>query len=281
MAKISAQSVKAYKNLKFLNSPDARLIRMMAEYLEPLSRFRYHEIADTIVFFGSSRIRSSDSVHKDIEKFKKLSSRARQKNHRTLAKLKVELDMAHYYDDALVLSRKLTEWSKSLEKGQRRFTVCTGGSGGIMEAANRGAREASGLSIGLNISLPLEEAANPYITPDLGFEFHYFFMRKFWFVYLAKALIIFPGGFGTLDELFEVLTLIQTKKTRKKMPIVVYGTDYWNEVINFDTLVRRGSIEAKDLNSIHFSNDPQEAFSYLSSTLSKLHLKRKKGKPRL
>ena len=217
MAKIPAQSVKAYKNHKFLNSPDARLIRMMAEYLEPLSRFRYHEIADTIVFFGSSRIRSSDSVHKDIEKFKKLSSRARQKNHRTLAKLKVELDMAHYYDDALVLSRKLTEWSKSLEKGQRRFTVCTGGSGGIMEAANRGAREANGLSIGLNISLPLEEAANPYITPDLRFEFHYFFMRKFWFVYLAKALIIFPGGFGTLDELFEVLTLMQTKKTRKKM----------------------------------------------------------------
>ncbi|MBW1856510.1 MAG: TIGR00730 family Rossman fold protein [Deltaproteobacteria bacterium] len=277
MAKISAQSVKAYKNHKFLNSPDARLIRMMAEYLEPLSRFRYHEIADTIVFFGSSRIRSSDSVHKDIEKFKKLSSRARQKNHRTLAKLKVELDMAHYYDDALVLSRKLTEWSKSLEKGQRRFTVCTGGSGGIMEAANRGAREANGLSIGLNISLPLEEAANPYITPDLGFEFHYFFMRKFWFVYLAKALIIFPGGFGTLDELFEVLTLMQTKKTRKKMPVVVYGTDYWNEVINFDALVRRGSIEAKDLNLIHFSNDPQETFSYLSRTLSKLHLKRKKG----
>jgi uncharacterized protein (TIGR00730 family) len=245
--------------------------------LEPLSRFRYHEIADTIVFFGSSRIRSSDSVHKDIEKFKKLSSRARQKNHRTLAKLKVELDMAHYYDDALVLSRKLTEWSKSLEKGQRRFTVCTGGSGGIMEAANRGAREANGLSIGLNISLPLEEAANPYITPDLRFEFHYFFMRKFWFVYLAKALIIFPGGFGTLDELFEVLTLIQTKKTRKQMPVVVYGTDYWNEVINFDALVRRGSIEAKDLNLIHFSNDPQETFSYLSRTLSKLDPKRKKG----
>jgi hypothetical protein len=189
--------------------------------------------------------------------------------------------MARYYDDAVVLARKLTEWSKRLEKGQRRFIVCTGGSGGIMEAANRGAREANGLSIGLNISLPAEETANPYITPDLRFEFHYFFMRKFWFVYLAKALVIFPGGFGTLDELFEVLTLIQTKKARKQMPIVVYGTDYWNEVINFDALVRRGSIEAKDLNSIHFSNDPQEAFSYLSSTLSKLHLKRKKGKPRL
>lgn len=277
MAKNPAQSVKAYKNPKFLNNPDARLIRMMAEYLEPLSRFRRYEIADTLVFFGSSSIRSSNSVNKDIKKFKKLSSRSRQKNHRMLAKLQVELEMARYYDDAVVLARKLTEWSKSLEKGNRRFIICTGGAGGIMEAANRGAREAHGHSIGLNISLPLEQAANPYITPDLNFEFHYFFMRKFWFVYLAKALIIFPGGFGTLDELFEVLTLIQTKKLRKQMPVVVYGTDYWNEVINFDALARRGTIEAKDLNLIHFSNDPQEAFSYLSNALSKLHLKRKKG----
>lgn len=277
MAKNPAQSVKAYKNPKFLNNPDARLIRMMAEYLEPLSRFRRYEIADTLVFFGSSGIRSSNSVNKDIKKFKKLSSRSRQKNHRMLAKLQVELEMARYYDDAVVLARKLTEWSKSLEKGNRRFIICTGGAGGIMEAANRGAREAHGHSIGLNISLPLEQAANPYITPDLNFEFHYFFMRKFWFVYLAKALIIFPGGFGTLDELFEVLTLIQTKKLRKQMPVVVYGTDYWNEVINFDALARRGTIEAKDLNLIHFSNDPQEAFSYLSNALSKLHLKRKKG----
>ena len=276
MTKISDQSIKAYKNLNVLNSPDARLIRMMAEYLEPLSRFRHYEIADTLVFFGSSRIRSSASVHKDIEKFKKLSSPARQKNHRTLAKLKVELEMARYYDDAVVLARKLTEWSKSLEKGQRRFIICTGGGEGIMEAANRGAREAHGLSIGLNISLPLEQAANPYITPDLNFEFHYFFMRKFWFVYLAKALIIFPGGFGTLDELFEVLTLIQTKKSRKKMPVVVYGMDYWNDVINFDALAKRGCIDAKDLNLIHFSNDPEEAFTYLSNALSKLYLKRGK-----
>ncbi len=276
MTKIPDQFVKAYKSTKFLNSPDARLVRMMAEYLEPFNRFRRHEIADTLVFFGSSRIRSSDSVRKDIEKLEKPSSQARQKNHRGLAKLKVELEMAHYYDDAVVLSRKLTEWSKSLEKGQRRFIICTGGAGGIMEAANRGAREANGLSIGLNISLPLEQGGNPYITSDLNFEFHYFFMRKFWFVYLAKALIIFPGGFGTLDELFEVLTLIQTKKSRKKMPVVVYGTDYWNEVINFDALVRRGCIDAKDLNLIHFSNDPQEALTYISNALSKLYLKRRK-----
>ena len=144
-----------------------------------------------------------------------------------------------------------------------------------MEAANRGAKEANGLSIGLNISIPLEQKPNQYITPELNFEFHYFFMRKFWFVYLAKALIIFPGGFGTLDELFEVLTLIQTRKSRKQMPVVVYGMDYWNEVINFDALVRRGCIAAKDLNLIHFSNDPQEAFSYLSTSLEKLYLKKR------
>lgn len=276
MTKIPSQLVKAYKNNKFLNSPDARLIRMMAEYLEPFNRFRRYEIADTLVFFGSSRIRSSDSVRKDMKTLEQPSSRAPQKNHRRLSQLKAELEMAHYYDDALVLSRKLTEWSKSLVKGQRHFIICTGGGGGIMEAANRGAREANGLSIGLNISLPLEQGNNPYITSDLNFEFHYFFMRKFWFVYLAKALIIFPGGFGTLDELFEVLTLMQTKKSRKKMPVVIYGTDYWKEVIDFDAMVRRGCIDAKDLQLIHFSNDPQEAFTYLSNALSKLYLKRGK-----
>ena len=219
--------VKAYKNLSFLNSPDARLIRMLAEYQEPLSRFRRFGIADTIVFFGSARTRSSDLVRKDLNKFKKLSAQYRRKNKRTLEKLEGELEMARYYDDAVVLARKLTKWSRNLEKGQRRFIISTGGGGGIMEAANRGAKEARGLSVGLNISLPFEQEPNPYITPDLSFDFHYFFMRKFWFVYLAKGLIVFPGGFGTCDELFEVLTLIQTRKTRKPMPVVVYGSDYW------------------------------------------------------
>lgn len=270
--------VKAYKNLPFLNSPDARLIRMLAEYQEPLSRFRRFGIADTIVFFGSARTRSSDLVRKDINKLKKLSAQDMRKNRRALAKLNNELEMARYYDDAVVLARKLTEWSKNLEKGQRRFIISTGGGGGIMEAANRGAKEARGLSIGLNISLPFEQEPNPYITPDLSFDFHYFFMRKFWFVYLAKGLIIFPGGFGTCDELFEVLTLIQTRKTSKPMPVVVYGTDYWNEIINFDALVKRGTIDAKDLKLIHFSNDPDDAFTYLSKELSKLHFRKKKRK---
>jgi uncharacterized protein (TIGR00730 family) len=270
--------VKAYKNLSFLNSPDARLIRMLAEYQEPLSRFRRFGIADTIVFFGSARTRSSDLVRKDLNKLKKRSEQDRRKNKRTLEKLEGELEMARYYDDAVVLARKLTEWSRNLEKGQRRFIISTGGGGGIMEAANRGAKEARGLSIGLNISLPFEQEPNPYITPDLSFDFHYFFMRKFWFVYLAKGLIIFPGGFGTCDELFEVLTLIQTRKTRKPMPVVVYGSDYWNEIINFDALVKRGTIDAKDLKLIHFSNDPNEAFTYLSKELSKLHFRKKKSR---
>jgi len=273
MAKGSRQGVKAYKNQKFLNSPDARIIRMMAEYLEPLSRFRYHGIDDTIVFFGSSRFRSSDAVRHDMEQLQQSSSPAGEENRRTLMRLTEELAMARYYDDAVILARKLTEWSKNLAKGQKRFIICTGGGRGIMEAANRGASEANGQSIGLNITLPLEQVPNPFITADLNFEFHYFFMRKFWFVYLAKALIIFPGGFGTLDELFEVLTLMQTKKSRKNMPVVVYGTDYWREVINFDALVRKGAVEPEDINLIHFSNDPEEAFSYLADTLTGLHLR--------
>ena len=275
MTKKTSKSVKAYKNLPFLNSPDARIIRMMSEYVEPLSRFRRYKVADTLVFFGSARIRSSDAVKKDIENVKRLSPQALKKNPARLTQLEGELDMARYYDDAVILARKLTEWSMGLGKTKRRFIVCTGGAGGIMEAANRGADEAGGLSIGLNISLPQEQSANPYITSDLDFEFHYFFMRKFWFVYLAKALIIFPGGFGTFDELFEVLTLIQTGKSRKKMPVVVYGTDYWNEIINFEALVRRGTIGAEDLNLIHFSNDPEEAFTYLTNALSNLYFKKK------
>jgi hypothetical protein len=271
------KAIKAYKNQKFLNSPDARIIRIMAEYLEPLNRFHTHGIDDTIVFFGSSRFRSSAAVKKDMEQLQHQEGHTAEDRGKALARLNHELVMSRYYDDAVTLSRKLTGWSKGLGKGQKRFIICTGGGPGIMEAANRGASEANGQSIGLNITLPLEQSPNPFVTADLNFEFHYFFMRKFWFVYLAKALVIFPGGFGTLDELFEVLTLMQTKRSRKPMPVVVYGTDYWNEVINFDALVHKGAIGPEDLKLIHFSNDPEEAFSYLAQALTELHLRGNKN----
>jgi hypothetical protein len=273
----ATKAIKAYKNQKFLNSPDARIIRIMAEYLEPLNRFYTHGIDDTIVFFGSSRFRSSEAVKRDMERLQPHAGQAAEDSRTKLAGLNHELAMSRYYDDAVTLSRKLTEWSKGLGKGQKRFIICTGGGPGIMEAANRGASEASGQSIGLNITLPLEQSPNPFVTTDLSFEFHYFFMRKFWFVYLAKALVIFPGGFGTLDELFEVLTLMQTKRSRKPMPVVVYGTDYWNEVINFNALVDKGAIGPEDLNLIHFSNDPDEAFAYLAQMLTELHLRGSKN----
>jgi len=239
------QPVKAYKNLKFLNSPDARALRILAEYLEPLSRFKKYQIVDTIVFFGSARtkpMKEAKANLREIEaKIKDLESKGKpvpQSLIEERAKAEIDVYMARYYEDAVELARLITEWSKSLgDANGHRFVVCSGGGPGIMEAANKGAYKAKGLSIGLNISLPYEQKPNPYITDELIFEFHYFFMRKFWFVYPAKALIIFPGGYGTLDELFEVLTLLQTKKIKKKMVVLIYGSEYWRKIINFDAMV--------------------------------------------
>ena len=258
---------KAYKNLEFLNSPDARLVRLLAEYLEPQRRLRRTKIRDTIVFFGSARLRSSEAVKAEAAGLRK--EKAGGTRHRArLRELKAELNMARYYDDAGELARLLTRWSMSRGDGKRQFVICSGGGGGIMEAANRGAHEAGGPSIGLNISLPHEQMPNRFITEGLSFEFHYFFMRKFWFVYPAKGLIVFPGGFGTLDEMFEMLTLRQTGKIRKKkLPIIVYGTDYWNRVVNLQAMVRAGVISAKDLDLMHFCDTPAEAFKYLKREL--------------
>lgn len=261
---------KAYKNLEFLNSGDARLVRMLAEYLEPRNRLRRNDVVDTIVFFGSARLRSSADVRKELAAARRKKSRGR--HAQKLAALERELQMARYYDEAVELARLLTVWSNGIGRDGRRFIICSGGGGGIMEAANRGAKRAGGLSVGFNISLPHEQHPNRFITPALNFEFHYFFMRKFWFMYLAKALVIFPGGFGTLDELFEVLTLIQTKKTKKKMPVVIYGTEYWNEVLDFQAMVRRGTLSEDELDTIHFSDEPEEACEYLSETLSEYYL---------
>jgi uncharacterized protein (TIGR00730 family) len=257
---------KAYKNLDFLTSRNARMIRMLSEYIEPKSRFAHYKVTDTVVFFGSARAVATDEARAALEEAQQAGDKSR------IARAESGLALASYYDDARTLARMLTEWSKGLELDDPRFIVCSGGGPGIMEAANRGASEASGISIGLGISLPMEATANEYITRELGFEFHYFFMRKFWFVYLAKALVVFPGGFGTMDEFFELLTLIQTEKIDKSMPIVLYGAEFWNDVINLEALVRWGTISEEDLNLFHICSTPEDAFEHLTSGLTRLHL---------
>lgn len=266
---------KAYKNLEFLNSSDARIIRILAEFLEPKQRFENQKVYDTIVFFGSARTKNPDQANKELQSVLDRLSKADIKDDPALMEeldhAKNQVFLSSYYQDGVELARRMTKWSKSLDSVYR-FVVCSGGGPGMMEAANMGALEAGGMSIGLNISLPMEQGSNPYITPDLNFEFHYFFMRKFWFVYLAKALIIFPGGFGTLDELFEVLTLIQTEKVLKRMPIVIYGSEYWKQIINFDNMLKYGVISKADLDLLEFCDTVDEAFEYLKGELTKLYL---------
>jgi len=258
--------LKAYKNNDFLMSREARPIRILSEYIEPRARFERYQISDTVVFFGSARALPREDADRQLTEAENGGDAGKIKNARQ------QVVLADYYEDARKLANQLTEWSKGLGLPSRRFIVCSGGGPGIMEAANRGASEAAGISVGLGISLPMETTANPYITRELGFEFHYFFTRKFWFVYLAKALVVFPGGFGTFDELFELLTLVQTGKSRKKMPIVLYGKDYWNEVCNFEALVKWGTISADDLNLFRIASKPEEAFEYLKDELTRLYL---------
>ena len=228
----------AYLDQSFLNSPDARAIRILAEFLEPLAHFRRQKIRDTVVFFGSARLREGDGP------------------------------LAHYYDEARTLARMLTEWADQFTNSTYRFVVCSGGGPGIMEAANRGAADANGKTVGLNIGLPFEQFPNPYITPELSFEFHYFFMRKFWFAYLSKALVVFPGGFGTLDEMMELLTLTQTQKLAKKVTIILYGSAYWKEILNFEALVKYDMISPEDLSLFQYADDPETAFEILKNGLS-------------
>jgi uncharacterized protein (TIGR00730 family) len=233
---LRARPPLAYKNEEFLNTPDARAMRILSEYLEPLSHFRKQRIRDTVVFFGSARIQEDGPL-------------------------------GQYYRDARTLAAMVTTWAKSLRERTYRFVVCSGGGPGIMEAANRGAMDAKGKTIGLNIGLPFEQYPNPFITSELNFEFHYFFMRKFWFAYLSKALIVFPGGFGTMDEMFEILTLVQTRKIAKKITIILYGSAFWKEIVNFDALVKYGTISASDLELFHFADTPEAAMSILQSAL--------------
>jgi len=262
----------AYQNQPFLNSPDGRILRILSEYVEPLARFRREQIQDTVVFFGSARFHSRTHAETKLSALGAASPLVAEQLEIEKKLALARVDMARYYEDARRLAYMLTQWSAQIPARRRRFVVTTGGGPGIMEAANLGAHEAGGKTIGLNINLPFEQMPNPYITPSLNFEFHYFFMRKFWFAYLAKALVIFPGGFGTLDELFEILTLAQTEKLAKKILVVIYGSEYWNRLINFQTMVDAGTISAQDLDLFRMVDSPEEGFEYLREGLTRYHL---------
>ncbi|MFZ0774360.1 MAG: TIGR00730 family Rossman fold protein [Candidatus Sulfotelmatobacter sp.] len=263
----------AYENQPFINSPDGRILRILAEYQEPLSRFRREQIQDTVVFFGSARFHGGDAAKKNLTAVERNTAKApAAQQEKDLKRALAAVDMARYYEDARRLAFLLTEWSVQIPARRRRFVVTTGGGPGIMEAANLGAHQAGGKSIGLNINLPFEQNPNAYITPALNFEFHYFFMRKFWFAYLAKALVIFPGGFGTIDELFEILTLAQTDKLAKKILVVIYGSEYWHRIMNFQAFVDAGTVSPDDLNLFKFVDSPEDAFTFLRDGLTEYHL---------
>lgn len=263
--------VKAYKNLDFLLSAEARTVRILSEFYEPKARFEKHKVLDTIVFFGSARINSRKDALKLLNEAKKdKSSRGKSKFERALK----NLEMSQYYEDAVELAKKFTEWTKQIPGDYKRFMICSGGGPGIMEAANKGAFLAKGQSVGLNISIPFEQFVNKYVDPNLAFEFHYFFMRKLWFLYKAKALVAFPGGFGTMDELMEVLTLIQTKKVKKPIKVILYGENYWRELINFEALIDHGMISKEDLKLFEFVSTVDEAFSSITNHFKKHFLKK-------
>ena len=251
---------KAYKNEEFFDSRDARPLRILAEYLEPGARFAQQHVHDTIVFFGSARLISKDEASAALKSAKADGG--------DVPRAEMQLHMAHYYEDARELARQLSEWSKNLDSRERRFLVCTGGGPGVMEAANRGASEADALNIGLTISMPTEEFNNPYVTRDLSFEFHYFFMRKFWFTYMAKAVVVMPGGFGTLDEFFELMTLIQTLKMKKRPPIVLFGSEFWDKVMDLDAMARFGTIDKEDLDLFLRTDSVDEAFDFITTELT-------------
>ena len=286
-----ARAPLAYTDLDFLNSPDGRMIRILAEYQEPLVRFRRERIADTVVFFGSARFRALDVASQELQLLENTGSATPAPAHEqpasvheqpasvheqaagSASELKLSLaeaavEMARYYEDARSLARLVASWSKSLPGSRHRFVVTSGGGPGIMEAANRGAWEAGVKTIGLNIKLPFEQLPNQYITPELNFEFHYFFMRKYWFAYLAKALVVFPGGFGTMDEMFEILTLAQTHKLTNKLTVVIYGSSYWKPILNLELLAARGAIGQQDLDLFQFADTPEQAFALLQAGLA-------------
>ncbi len=287
----------AYEDPDFLNSADGRMVRIIAEYQQPMARFRRERVQDTVVFFGSARFISLDAAHKELRLLDNTGSTqlapeeeqpasplelnlsnatgeptAHEASALRLRRAQAAVEMARYYEDARQLAGMMSTWAKALPGRRHRFVVTTGGGPGIMEAANRGAFEAGCKTIGLNIKLPFEQRPNPYLTPALNFEFHYFFMRKYWFAYLAKALVVFPGGFGTLDEMFELLTLAQTRKLAKPITVVIYGSNYWKTIINMEEMAEKGAISIKDLDLFSFADTPQQAFEILRDGLTKNHL---------
>src|SRR3954462_9961541 len=262
----------AYMDAEFLESDDARPIRILAEYLEPLRRLKAQNIQDTVVFFGSARVHSRQDATRALDRLKKRGTRSTREHAALLKRSRKAVEWSRYYEDARAVAYKLARWSTSLESPRHRFVVCSGGGPGIMEAANRGAHEAGGKSLGFNIRLPFEQGANRYITDGLHFEFHYFFMRKFWFAYLAKALMIFPGGFGTLDEMFEIVTLAQTQKLSKQIGVFMYGREYWDEVLDLEPFAEWGAIGRGDLDLLKWVNTPDEAFEQLRAHLMQYHL---------
>ncbi len=270
--------LKAYNNPEFVNSPEARILRIMAEYMEPTSRFDRHNVRGAVVFFGSARIIPPERADDEIAAVERQIGQVQEGEHRdllmrTLVSLQGKRRMSRYYTEAAELARRMTEWGMrhTPEGGQKKFLVCSGGGPGIMEAANLGAHMANGESIGLNISLPFEQMPNQYISATFNLEFHYFFMRKLFFMSLANALVVFPGGFGTFDELMEALTLVQTQKVSKHLPIVLYGTEFWEEVINIPRMAELGVISFEDLALFHRSDDVDDAYEYLTSSLAKYH----------
>ena len=270
-----SRPVKAYKNLDFLNSPEARAIRVQCELTEPDLHFKRNNINSTVVVFGSARTLPLDKAQKQLDEVELDISKAsdpsdEQQEKLRIAKLRVKRSSS--YADCMEFTSKLTAWSQSIQDPSKRFHIMSGGGPGIMEAANRGAFEAGGKSIGLGISLPFEQGINSYCTKDLGMEFHYFFIRKYWFLYFAKAIVVFPGGFGTMDELFELLTLIQTKKIEKRVPIVLYGSEFWTKLINFDTFVEWGVISPEDVNLFKILDTVDETLEYIKSELEQHYL---------
>ena len=263
----------ADKDPTFMGSPDARALRILAEYLEPSSRLRRSGIHSTVVFFGSARILPKKEAQAQLRDVKRRISKTSAKGKTALkAELKAAqraVEMSRYYEDARTLSRRLTRWSRSLNTDDGWFVICSGGGSGIMEAANRGAKEASGKSIGFNISLPNPQPSNGYATPELNFMFRYFFMRKLWFAQPAQALIVFPGGFGTMDELWEIVTLMQTRKLHQNTLILLYGSKFWKKLVNFRYLIECGTIDKHDLSLLQFVDSPDQAFRALRSSLKK------------